>query len=113
MNGQFRLRTSFTAAMISELAAACYQLAKRIAIAKELTAVMERDLGGIIRHAAAGRKAGRIGMRAAEVVEPECRIVVAWIVFHQGELGPAHGAVVPAGGGGGRREGLHGGGRSR
>ena len=39
-------------------------------------------------------------MGAAKVVEPECRVVVAGVVFDERELSPAHGASEPGWGGG-------------
>ena len=59
-------------------------------------ALLQRNLRGIERNHAARAQAGRVGMNAAKVVEPELRIVVAGIVFNKRELRPAHGAVVPA-----------------
>ena len=52
-------------------------------------------MGRVIGDAAAGAKAGRVGVRAAEVVEPERGVEVAGIVFDQRELRPAHGAIDP------------------
>ena len=55
----------------AELAASGHQFAERIAVAEPLAAVVQRNLRGIVRDAAAGAQAGRVGMRALEVIEPE------------------------------------------
>ena len=36
-------------------------------------------------------------MNTFEIVEPEVEIVIAGIIFDEGELRPAHGAAVPVG----------------
>ena len=77
-------------------AAAGQQVAEAIAIAEPCAALLQRNLRGIERHHAACAQAGRIGMNAAEIIEPELSIVVAGIVFDERKLRPAHGPVVPA-----------------
>ena len=79
----------------AELAAAGRHLAEGIGVAEELAAVVERDLGGVEGYAAAGAEAGRVAVGALEIVEPELRVVIAGVVFDEGDLGPAHGAVIP------------------
>ena len=54
-----------------QLAAAGHQVAERVAVAQPLAAVVQRDLRRIVGDAAAGAQAGRVGMGAPEVVEPE------------------------------------------
>jgi hypothetical protein len=61
-----------------------HQIAECVPGAEPLAAVMQRDFGGIVRHASAGGEAGGIGVGALEVVQPEGEIVRARIVFHQG-----------------------------
>ena len=78
-------------------AAAADQLAERIAGAEPGAAVMEGDVGGVVGDDAAGAEAGRVGMDAAEVVEPEGEIDAAGIVLDQHQLRPAHRFVAPGG----------------
>ena len=80
----------------AEFPAAGDHVAKRVAVAEELTSIVQWDLGRIEGHATARAEADRIGVNAFVVVEPELRFVVAWIVLDEGELGPSHRAVVPA-----------------
>src|SRR5271155_3721545 len=84
------------------LTTARYQITERVAVGQPLTAVVEGDLGGGIGDAAAGAQAGCIAKRALEVVEPEREVERARVVLDQGQLGPAHGAINPARGGGDR-----------
>jgi len=79
----------------AEFAAACDEVTKRVHIAEILAAIVERNLGRIVRDAAAGGEASGVGMRAAEVVQPERRIVLAGIVFDKRQLRPTHGSAVP------------------
>ena len=81
-----------------ELATAGDEFAERVAIAKEPAAMVERDLRRVVGHATAGRQAGRVGVGALEVVEPELRVVLAGIVLDERQLCPPHRLVVPAGG---------------
>ncbi len=78
-----------------QLAAPGHQIAECISAAEPLTAVVQRDLRRIIRHASARAEAGGIGVGALEVVQPEVEIVRARIVLHQRQLRPAHGPVEP------------------
>ncbi len=80
----------------AQLAAARHQLAEGVAVAQPRAAVMQRDLGGIVGHAAAGAQAGGIGMGAPEIIQPESEVVLAGVVFDQRQLRPAHGPVNPA-----------------
>ena len=80
----------------AQLAAARQHFAERVAIAKELAAVMQRYLGGIKRHASAGAKACRVGVNSLEIVEPEGRVVASRVVLDEGQLRPSHGPVEPA-----------------
>ena len=70
--------------------------AKGVAVAEELAAVVQRNLGRIEGHAAARAEANRIGVNAFVIVEPERRFVVARIVLDEGQLCPSHRTVVPA-----------------
>jgi hypothetical protein len=92
----------------AQFPAARRQFAERVAAAQPRAAIMQRDGRGIEGHASARAQTGGVGMRALEVIQPESGIVLAGVVFHQGQLGPAHGAMEPAlgfGGGGVLREG--------
>ena len=80
----------------AEFAATRQHLAKRVAIAQELAAVMQRHLGGIKSHASAGAQAHCIGMDPFEIVEPEAGIVAARIVLDERQLHPSHRPVEPA-----------------
>ena len=86
-----------------QLAASGHQIAERVARAQPLAAIVQRNFGGIVSHAAARAETGGIGMRAPEVVQPEGEVVRAGVVFGQRQLRPAHGAVEPLIGGGRRR----------
>ena len=77
--------------------AAADQLAERIAGAEPGTAVMEGDLGRVVGDDTPGAEAGRVGMDAAEVVEPEGEIDAAGIVLDEHQLRPAHRLVAPGG----------------
>ena len=77
-------------------AAAGHQITERVAIAQPCAALLQRKLRGIERNDTACAQAGRVGMDAAKVVEPELLVVVAGIVFNKRQLRPAHGPVVPA-----------------
>src|SRR6185369_9961147 len=59
--------------------------------------MMKRDLRRIIGDTSAGAEAGRIGVGAFEVIEPEFVVVVAGVIFDQRELSPAHWFVRPTG----------------
>src|SRR6185312_6855599 len=80
----------------AEVAAALYHVAERIAIAEPFASVVHWNFGGIERDAASSAQASAVNVRAAKVIEPEFRIVVAGVVFNKGDLSPTHGAVVPA-----------------
>ena len=81
----------------AQLAAAPVQLAERVAIAHPGAAMVKRNRGGVVGDAAARAQARGVGVYAPEIVEPEARIVAAGVVLYQGELGPAHRPVEPAG----------------
>src|SRR5260370_3616315 len=57
---------------------------------------MQGDLSWIVGDTSAGAQAGRVGMDAAKIIEPEVWVVLAWIVLDEGQLSPAHGTVEPA-----------------
>ena len=80
-----------------ECAAAGDELAEGIRVAHPGAAIVQADLGGVIGHAAAGAQAGRIGVDAFEIIEPELRIVSRGIILYQRELCPAHRAIEPPG----------------
>ena len=81
-----------------ERATAGNELTERVAIAKEPAAMVERDFRRVVGHAPAGRQAGRVGVSALEVIEPELRVVLAGVVLDERQLCPSHRLVVPAGG---------------
>ena len=62
-------------------AAAGKQVAKGVAGAEPRAALLQRNLRRVKRHHTARAQAGRVGVNAVEVVEPELRIVVAGIVL--------------------------------
>ncbi len=80
----------------SQIAATLYHFPERIHIPQPPASVMKRNLGGIKGDAPAGAKACPVGMNAAEIVQPKGGIVVARVVLDEGELRPAHRAVVPS-----------------
>src|ERR1035438_7011546 len=59
--------------------------------------IVERDFSWIESDNAPRTQAGRIGMDALEVVEPEREAVIAGLVFDECQLGPTHRAVIPSG----------------
>src|SRR5215472_6779037 len=79
-----------------QAAASRHHFPKRIAVAQPFTAIVQRNLGRIKRNATSRAEACPIGMDAVEVVKPESRIVISWIILHKGKLSPAHRAVVPS-----------------
>ena len=81
----------------SKFAATCYQLSETISVTKEFAPVVEGHFGWVIGYATARRKAGRIGMSAFEVIEPELMVVLSWIIFDERQLCPTHRPVVPPG----------------
>jgi hypothetical protein len=76
-----------------QFAAARHQVAEGIGVLHPLAAIVQRDFGGVIGHAAAGAQTGGVGMGALEIVQPELQVVLAGIVFGQGQLRPAHGPL--------------------
>src|SRR5579863_1830493 len=72
------------------------QLAKGVAIAEPGAALLQWNLRGVERHYSACAQAGRVGMNAAEVIEPKLLVVIAGIVLDERKLRPAHGPVIPA-----------------
>ncbi len=81
----------------SQLAATGRQIAERVAVAEPLRAVMQRNLRRVERHAAAGAQARGIGVRPAEVIEPEVDVELSGVVLHQGKLRPSHRMIEPFG----------------
>ena len=71
------------------------QIAERVTIAQPRTAVMQRDVGGIVGHVAARTQARAVGVDAAEVVEPEVHVETAGVVLRQRQLRPAQRFVEP------------------
>ena len=76
-------------------AAAGNEFAEEVAIAKPRATVVERELGRVIRHAAARAEADRVGVSASEVIEPELEVELAWVIIDERELCPAHRSVHP------------------
>ena len=79
----------------AEPPAAGDELAEHVAVAQPRAAVVERNLRRVVGHAAAGAQAGRVGVGAPEVVEPEADVELRRVVLDQGELRPAHRAGDP------------------
>ena len=73
------------------------EIAEGVHVAEPLAAVVERYLRGIERDCAASVQGDGLDVKTLEVVQPELRIVVAWIVLGKADLGPPHRFVVPAG----------------
>jgi hypothetical protein len=80
----------------SQFPAARREFPECVAIAQPLAAIMQRDGSGIVGHASAGAQTSGVGMGTLEIIQPESGIVLAGIVFDQGQLGPTHGAIKPA-----------------
>ena len=88
----------------SKFARAGDEFTERIGLAEPLATMVERNFSGIVSNAATGTETDSVRPCFLEIIEPEMRIKLTWIVFNQRELGPAHGAVEPfrrIGGGGG------------
>ena len=81
-----------------QFAAAGHQIAEGIGVLHPLAAIVQRNFGGVIGHATAGAETGGVGVSPREVVEPKVEVVLARVVFGQGQLGPAHGAFEPGSG---------------
>ncbi len=81
----------------SQLAAAGRQIPERVPIAEPLRTVMQGNLRRVKRHAAARAETCGIGVRPAEVIEPEIDVELSGVVLHQGELRPSHRAIEPFG----------------
>ena len=79
----------------AELAAAGDEFAEHIAVAQPGAAMVEGNLGRVIRHAAAGAEADGVRLGAREVIEPELQVELARVVLDERQLGPAHGLVDP------------------
>ena len=77
-------------------AAARDQRPERIAVAKPCAAMVQRNLGRVVGDDAAGAQRGSVGVKPAEVVEPELRIEAPGIVLDQRQLHPAHRPIEPA-----------------
>jgi len=77
----------------AQFAAARYQFTEAVAIAQETAAVVQRNLGGIIGHAAAGAQADGVAMGALEIIQPEFGVILAGVILDQRELPPAHGTA--------------------
>jgi hypothetical protein len=79
-----------------ERAATGDQHAERVRIGEPRAAMMEGDLGRVIRDDPAGAQGRGVGVQPAEVVQPEFGIESAGVVLDQRELDPPHGLVEPA-----------------
>ena len=75
------------------------EFAKKIAVTEPCATVVEGNLSGIVGDATSAAKADTLGSRALEVVEPEGKVEVSWVVFDQGELKPSRGPRCPGGDG--------------
>jgi len=73
-----------------------HEFAERVAGTEPAAAVVQRDVGWIIGHASAGAEASAIGAGAAEIVEPELRVITPGVILDQRQLRPAHRAIKPA-----------------
>src|SRR6185437_8880171 len=80
----------------SQCPAPLHEVTEGISIPQPLTAIVHRDFGRIERHHSARTEASGINMQPLEVIEPELRIVVAWIILNKAHLGPTHRTVVPS-----------------
>ncbi len=73
------------------------ELAQHVAVAQPRAAVVKGDPGRVVGDTATGAEAGGVGMRAAEVVQPERDVELRRLVFDQCQLRPAHRPVDPRG----------------
>jgi hypothetical protein len=64
-----------------QFAASRHQIAERIGVMQPLAAVMQRNLRRVIGYRSSCAQAGRVGVSALKVVEPEGKIILAGIVF--------------------------------
>ena len=80
----------------AQLAAAAHDVAKGVHVAQPLAAVLQRNFSGIERDAASGAQAGGIGVDSLKIIEPEGKVIIPRVIFYEGQLRPAHGAVVPS-----------------
>jgi hypothetical protein len=71
--------------------------AERIAGAEPVAPMVKGNVCRVIRHDAARAQRRRVGVQAPEVIEPEPRVEVAWIVFDERQLHPAHRTIEPPG----------------
>jgi hypothetical protein len=80
-----------------------YQRSEGIGTAQPGAAMVKRHLRRVVSDNAAGAERGGVGVKAAEVIDPELRIETARIVFNQRQLHPTHRTIEPtlqsAGGG--------------
>src|SRR3981081_90164 len=81
----------------AELSAPLDQSPKWIGIAQPLTPGVEGNARGIISDTSAGAQANGIRLGAFEIIEPELKIELAWVIFHERELCPPHWFVNPGG----------------
>ena len=71
------------------------QRPERIGTAQPGAAMVERHLRRVVGDNAAGAERRGVGVKAAEVVDPELRIETAGIVFDQRQLHPTHRTIEP------------------
>ena len=74
----------------TQLATTRDEFAQNIPVIEPCAAMMKRNLRRIVCNAAPAAEAHAVGACPLEVVEPERRIEVSGVVFHQSELRPAH-----------------------
>ena len=77
-------------------ATAPHQLAKGITITQPRAAIMIGNLGWVIGGVATGAETSGISFDPLKIIKPKVEIIVARIIFNQGELRPAHRAVEPS-----------------
>ena len=65
----------------AKLATAHDQFAEDVAVREPLAAMVKRNLGRVIRHAAAGAQADCVRTGALEIIEPELQVKLAWIIL--------------------------------
>src|ERR1700689_4123345 len=60
-----------------------------------MTSIVQGNLRRIERNDTPGTETCSIRMDTLEVIQPELEIVVSGIILHEGQLRPAHRAVIP------------------
>ena len=78
-----------------ERAASRHQRAEGIGPAQPGAAMVERHFRRVVGDNAAGAERRGVGVKAAEVIDPELRIETAGIVFDQRQLHPTHRSIEP------------------